>query len=118
MKENILVIDDNPSIGEVLGVILSAEGYHVTILRNGNSILKDIEKYKPRLIILDYLLAEQKGTDIAKIIKRHNHAKNIPIIMISAHPKAHEEARRVGVNIFLEKPFEMKQLLSHIHKYM
>lgn len=118
MNGNILVIDDNPSIGEVLEVVLTAEGFSVTILHNGNTIIEDIKKYQPQVIILDYLLAEQKGTDIARTIRQHNGTKHVPLIMISAHPKAHEEARRVGITVFLEKPFEMQQLLSHIHKYM
>lgn len=113
----LIIIDDDYSILESLKLALEIEGCQVSVLAQGQKAYNFIKKNKPDIIILDFLLSGITGDKIAEKLKSDQDTKNIPIIMLSAHPSAFKYAKLSGVDSFLSKPFELEELLSEIGKY-
>jgi two-component system alkaline phosphatase synthesis response regulator PhoP len=110
----ILVVDDDLSILESIQCALESQNYQVVALSQGKNAHEKAKLVKPDLIILDYLLSGITGYDISKQLHSDNETKNIPIIMISAHPEVSKSFKTYDINRFLAKPFELDQLLQQI----
>ncbi len=116
-QKKVLVIDDDVGILEALKFMLENFGYEVETLARGDEAKKVIKKFKPHIVLLDLYLSGFDGRDIALAIKGSPEGKNIPIIMISAHPSAGETLKSSPIQEFLPKPFDVGQLLDIIEKY-
>jgi CheY-like chemotaxis protein len=114
----ILVVDDDKSILDVVSIILKDYGYKVIAESNGNETIRKVRKYKPNLILLDILMSGVDGRNICKRIKTDKSTKNIPVIMISAHPNSESSAYESGANAFLAKPFKIDDLISTVEKQL
>lgn len=117
MNKKVLLIDDNPHILEAIELILTTEDYEVHSLTRVDDILKDVISLKPGLILLDLLLSGKNGKEIAGILKNNASTRNIPIVIISAHPSAEKAAMQAGVDGFLAKPFDIADLLTLVEKF-
>lgn len=115
-KKKVLVADDDPSILDVITLILEDAGYDVETTV-GVDTEKRIREYKPDLILLDIWMSGMDGRTICKDLKAKKTTKHIPIVMISANKDTEKIAEKAGADGFLAKPFEMKRLLSVVKKY-
>jgi DNA-binding response OmpR family regulator len=115
MMKKIVIAEDDQDILFILDMILNDAGYKVQTLKEGSAIVEG-KLDVPDLFILDKEMPLIDGLAICKYLKLQNATKNIPIIMISAYHKLKKRARQVGVNAFIEKPFDIKHLLETIHK--
>jgi DNA-binding response OmpR family regulator len=119
MKKRILVFDDDKGISEAFELILHQFGYAVEVFtKDGLQIQKKIQKNPPDLIILDILLSGSDGRVICRTLKNNKETRNIPIIMVSAHPTAGEKFKEYGADAFLTKPFEVQNLLDVIAQFL
>ncbi len=116
MNKNVLVIDDDPDILDAIKFSLENEGYSVITSEKGEHISKLYEKDSslPDIIIIDLFLNGQNGGTISKKLKSKQHTRNIPILMISAHPQGKKVSMETGVNDFLEKPLDITVLLERV----
>lgn len=113
----VLVIDDDEGIIESITEVLKFEGYTVyaaSSVLDANQIVKHIA---PDIVLLDLILRDTSGELVAKALKENPKTKNIPIIMISAHPSARTNALLSGANDFIAKPFEMDELIHKITQH-
>lgn len=117
MQKKILVVDDDKPLLGALSFMLSSEGYEV-IANSGQGVFKEIEQSNPDIILLDVLLSGGDGRDICKKIKEKEGLKNIPVILLSAHPSAGKTYKKYLADEFLAKPFDNEQLLDLINKYI
>lgn len=120
MPENpkkIVLVDDDLDILEAIQAMLEDEGYTVVTTDRGEDVEKISLQEHPDLIILDMLLSGRDGREIARQLKSQESTKHIPILMLSAHPKAARESQAFEVNGFLAKPFEMDDLLAKVAQY-
>jgi len=113
----VLVIDDDIGILEALKFMLENSGYDVETIARGDVALHSVKKFAPHIILLDLYLSGFDGRDIALAIKESKEGKNIPIVMISAHPTAGESLKSSPIAEFLAKPFDVGQLLKVIEKH-
>lgn len=117
MKKTVLVADDDPAIVDAIQIMLEDEGYCVYTSLGNNSVHM-IKKIKPDIVLLDIWMSGQDGREIAKLLKNHPLTRTIPIIMISASRDIHQSALSSGADDFLEKPFEISNLLTLINKHL
>lgn len=118
MKRKILIIDDDPDILEALEIFFNEVGFDVSICENGEKVMEEVKSMHPHIILLDLLLSGSDGGEITKELKSQESTKNIPVIIISAHPKAKERAFGCGADGFLAKPFDLEELLTHVKKLL
>ena len=111
---NILVVDDDPDIGNMLKMMLEFKGYSVTLLNRAEETETVLKNQPIDLAILDMLIAGIKGTDVCADIRRNKNFEHLPVLMISALPDARKTCIEAGANEFISKPFEMSELLSKI----
>lgn len=117
MSKKILVAEDDKDILFILDLILKKAGYQVESLPDGKSIVSG-KKDWPDLFILDKDIPSIDGLAICKYLKLHKETKDIPIIMISCFHYLKNRATELGVDEFIEKPFEVKQLLQSVEKFI
>lgn len=117
MSKKILVCDDDQGILEVIKIVLEKEGFEVKLLANGRGIQKIIKDYKPDLILLDIWMPGVDGEEITKILKKTEETSKIPIVVISALNTTEKIAQESGADDFLEKPFDISDLVKIVKKY-
>jgi len=117
MRKKILVADDDPSIGDMLQIMLEDAGYEVETQVHGQAV-QQIQAPFPDLLFLDIRLSGMDGRTICHYLKHQEATYHIPIIILSAHKDTQHMAKNAGADDFLEKPFEMEDLLALVAKYL
>jgi DNA-binding response OmpR family regulator len=108
----ILVADDEKDLLEIYSRALSDNGFQVFVASTGNDAVTKFIESKPELIILDYRMPRGNGLEAAsEILAMKPSAK---IIMLTADGTVLEEAERIGVELFLEKPISLQVLTSSV----
>ena len=109
----ILVVDDEKDIRDLVGEILTDEGHEVRLAENSEQAINLINETPPQLLILDIWLKDSKmdGIEILKTVKQNN--PTVPVVIISGHGniKIAVAAVKQGAYDFIEKPFNIDQLL-------
>lgn len=118
MKNRILVLDDDPGILEAIDLSLTYCGFQVRPMLSGDNVFRMIEDFEPNLIILDYLLRGKTGGEICQDLKNDPVKKDIPVIMLSAHPEAAIKKSEFGCDSFLPKPFDLNLLVKEIRVFI
>ena len=120
MTKNILVVDDDVDILDAIEWMLEDAGYLVQTADRGDYAenLPVVGANLPDLIILDVLLSGKDGRTICKLLKSEPSTRQIPIVMVSAHPSAASSARAVGADDFVAKPFDIDELLSTVERHL
>jgi DNA-binding response OmpR family regulator len=113
VNTQILVIEDVPSVGEVVQLYLRRAGFSVTIVRDGVKALEALEGALPALVILDLMLP---GVDGWEIIRQLRARSDVPVIMLTAR---REEIDRIaglelGADDYVVKPFSPQELVSRV----
>jgi DNA-binding response OmpR family regulator len=118
--KTILVVDDEADIRKMLSRLLGKAGYRVIEAERGVQALRLVKEHQPDLIVLDAMLPEVHGFDIARRIKGSRRYGNIPIVMVSAVYRGWRYAEdlrgSLGVDDFIEKPFTLQDVLQRIEK--
>lgn len=115
MGKRILFVDDEADIRAIYKKIIETAGYEVATAKSGLEALEKISVFKPHLIILDIMMPELDGWEVAKRIrKKHN---EMPIIMLTVKEDIRDKVKSVeeaGANRHLTKPVERSVLISSI----
>lgn len=113
-KVSILIIDDEPSVGDALRLVLKSKGYEVVLVINGREGIEQSRKRRFGFTIVDLFLTDICGFQIIKDI--HELHPEAPILLITAQgcPQVFAEARRLGAIGGLVKPFQSEEILRLI----
>ena len=116
--KTILIIDDEAEIRKMLSRLLSHKGHRVLEAERGHQALRMVKEYAPDLIVLDAMLPEVHGFEIARRIKGSQRYGQIPIIMVSAVYRgwryAEDLKQTCGVDYFIEKPFKIAEVIAAV----
>ncbi len=117
---DILIVDDERDIRELVSDILEDEGYSTLLAANSDECMSSINAEPPGLLILDIWLKDSRmdGIDILKAVKRDN--PDVPVVIISGHGNIEiaVAAIKQGAYDFIEKPFNIDQLMVVIRRAM
>jgi CheY-like chemotaxis protein len=119
-KKEILIVDDDRVILRTLEKILLRAGYSVIPLSLGREAVEIAKDRSPDLIILDIMMPDMDGGDVANILKNDPETRDIPIIFLSSLVTKREEqssSRKHGL-YFLAKPINRNELLKRIREYI
>ena len=118
-KLRILIVDDEPSVGDALRLVLESNGYEVVLVTKG---LDGIDQVRARSFgfgVVDLFLTDISGFQVITDIRKHQ--PEIPLVLITAHgtPQVFAEAKKLGAIGALAKPFPPAEILklinSHVH---
>jgi DNA-binding NtrC family response regulator len=113
-KVTILIVDDEPSVGDALRLVLEANGYEVVLVNNGRDGVEEARRRRFGFAIVDLFLTDTCGLLVIKDI--HEDQPKIPLLLITACGSAEvfAEARRLGAIGALGKPFQPMEILTLI----
>jgi DNA-binding response OmpR family regulator len=111
--KKILVVDDEPAIRDLVQMVLTREGYQVSVAQDGQTALTLVRSIQPDLILLDLMLPDISGHEVCK---RINAQYQIPIIMLTAKNDIVDKVLGLefGADDYITKPFDTRELLARL----
>lgn len=115
-RKHILIVDDEKDLVELLTYNLKKAGFETASAANGRAALQSIATRVPDLILLDVMLPELSGTEVASRIRTNPATAAVPIIMLSAKSEDVDQivGLTVGADDYITKPFSVKVLMARI----
>lgn len=112
MPKNILVVDDQPSLRQMLRFALTSQGYTVTEAEDGVEALKKIAKTDIDMLIVDWQMPLMNGLELVRRLRDDSAYADLPIVVVSCWDDlaARKEAYSMGVMTWLKKPFRMAEV--------
>ncbi len=113
MTLRILVVDDDPALAEMLGIVLRGEGFTPLFVADGDRALAVFRDSKPDLVLLDLMLPGLGGLDVCKAIRAES---GVPIVMLTAKGDTIDVVLGLesGADDYVVKPFRPKELVARI----
>ncbi len=113
-KTRILVVDDEASITELLGLALRYEGFEVATAADGRRALAAATDFRPELIVLDIMLPDYDGFEVARRLSAQG--QRIPILFLTARDTTEDKVRglTLGGDDYVTKPFSIEELIARI----
>ena len=115
IKQRVLVVDDEPGIGRVLGIKLRLSGYDVITTTSGAEAIELTRTKKPDVILLDLLMPDVSGMDVLTRVRSFS---TVPIIIFTGRPEIADLAIKQGANDFIGKPFNPDALVERIREVL
>jgi DNA-binding response OmpR family regulator len=112
------VVDDDPVILRLIEVNLDLEGFEVVTADRGAEAVDKAREFAPDLILLDLMMPEVSGWEIAERLQEDAKTKDIPLVFLSARTQDEDRKRGedLGVAGYVTKPFDPAELVSTIRK--
>jgi DNA-binding response OmpR family regulator len=115
LKKRVLLVDDDEQILDSLGYVLRERGYDVFVARDGVEGLACAERDAPDLIVLDVVMPRRSGfLVLERIRQRRVHAPRIIMVTATCEQRHRDFAASHGVDAFIEKPFDVGQLVTKV----
>ncbi len=116
MTHRILIVEDEPSIAELIAINLSHAGYEVERAMQTDIALAMMKDHLPSLIILDWMLPGKSGVQFAKELRSNEKTKALPILMLTAKSEESDKVLGLdsGADDYVTKPFSPKELIARV----
>src|SRR5689334_4614556 len=113
MKGRVLVVDDDPALAEMLGIVLRGEGFDPAFVADGGRALNSFREIKPDIVLLDLMLPGVSGIDVCRAIRAES---GTPIIMLTAKTDTVDVVLGLesGADDYVVKPFKPKELVARM----
>jgi DNA-binding response OmpR family regulator len=111
----VLLLEDNPSVRELIKVLLETEGYAIIEASDGPDGLTKAEELKPDLMILDLMMPGLDGENVLRTMRRHSKLSKVPVLVVSGKYESLDALRNlIGHENIFPKPFEPSRMLDRI----
>ncbi|HEU5479561.1 MAG TPA: response regulator, partial [Candidatus Tumulicola sp.] len=118
LGHRVLVVDDNPNLQKIISTNLELAGYEVATVSDGREALATIEHDVPDLLLLDLMMPNMDGYEVARRVRSHANPSvaNVPIIMLTAKGETEDKLRgfEAGADDYITKPFGSRELLARV----
>lgn len=114
MTWRILVVDDDPALSEMVGLVLESDGHEVAFCADGSSAVEKFREVRPDLVLLDLMLPGMDGIQVCRLIREES---DVPIIMLTARSDTEDVVAglQAGADDYVAKPFKPEELVARIH---
>src|SRR6188768_2831056 len=113
MRARVLVVDDDPALAEMLGIVLRSEGFLPSFVADGERALAAFREARPDIVLLDLMLPGMSGIDVCRAIRAE---AGVPIVMLTAKSDTVDVVLGLesGADDYVVKPFKPKELVARI----
>jgi DNA-binding response OmpR family regulator len=113
MAGTVLLVEDEPSVGELVRGYLARDGYRVVWVRSGEEALVELDRHRVRIVILDIGLPGKDGFDVCRDMRARS---DVPILMLTARDEEPDRivGLEVGADDYLTKPFSPRELVARM----
>ena len=114
MAIKVLYVEDEIFLGKIVFETLISRGFHVQMESDGNQVLNAFEKFVPDICVLDIMLPNKNGFELASEIRKKH--QKVPIIFLTAKTQTDDVVKgfKLGANDYIRKPFSMEELIVRI----
>jgi two-component system response regulator MtrA len=112
-KDRVLVVDDDPALAEMLGIVLRGEGFEPSFVSDGDAALGAFRREKPDLVLLDVMLPGTDGVEVCRQIRAES---GVPIVMLTAKGDTLDVVTGLesGADDYVVKPFKARELVARV----
>ncbi len=112
----VMVVDDSVTVRKVTSRIIERQGWNVMVAKDGVDAVSQLQDSYPDVVLLDIEMPKMDGFEVLRTVRRDERLKHLPIIIITSRTgeKHKQQAKELGVNEYLGKPFQEEVLLSTI----
>jgi chemosensory pili system protein ChpA (sensor histidine kinase/response regulator) len=116
----VMVVDDSLTVRKITGRLLEREGYQVLTAKDGVDALEQMKDVLPAVMLVDIEMPRMDGFDLTRQLRADPRTRHVPIVIISSRTaeKHRNQARQLGVNAFLGKPYPEAELLQLIGDFV
>ena len=116
MTARILIVEDEPAIGELIAVNLRHAGYTPLLAHDAASARQQIDAALPDLLLLDWMLPDSPGIELARRLRADSRTRGLPIILLTARAQETDKLAgfEVGADDYITKPFSPRELLARV----
>lgn len=118
MSRKVLIVDDDPGIRETLTAILEFEGYDTYVASDGVDALPFLDLPDIGLVLLDLMMPRMDGSSFAQEMAQRGLRHSIPVVVLTASGRAEQEAKSIGADDYLAKPFDIADLIQKIQHHL
>lgn len=120
MAQTILIIDDDIDTLKLVGIMLERKGFRILASTSGNKGLQLIKDEHPDLILLDIMIPDIDGYEIARTIRSNSDTETIPIIMFTARSQVDDkvEGLEAGADAYITKPARPRELFAQVNSIL
>jgi two-component system response regulator MtrA len=113
MRARVLVVDDDPALAEMLGIVLRSEGFTPSFVADGERALSAFRETRPDVVLLDLMLPGMSGIDVCRAIRVES---GVPIVMLTAKSDTVDVVLGLesGADDYVVKPFKPKELIARM----
>lgn len=117
MKRKVLIVEDEPVVGEMMSILLEVGGYKVISLADIKSAKRRLHEKEVGLVLLDLALKGESGQTMCSYIKSDEHLKHLPVILVSANSDIEAISHDCGADDHIAKPFDADYFMDKVKMY-
>lgn len=110
-KQTVLVVDDQPKVLKFMAIDLRVHGFNVITVGSGEEAMEQVKNTRPDIMLLDIIMPGMDGFEVLRQVRTFS---QIPIITFSASSSNYTEAIKLGANDFINKPFQLDDMVNRI----
>ncbi|WP_272005013.1 response regulator transcription factor [Roseovarius sp. ZX-A-9] len=117
---DILIAEDEPAILDPLSFILELAGWQVASVTDGEAALIEVQRQKPRLLLLDIMLPKLSGLDVLRILRGEPRLADIPVLIVTARGQSRDRGLALDLKAdgFITKPFDNDELIEEVRRLL
>jgi CheY-like chemotaxis protein len=114
----IMTVDDDPDALDIVRTFLESRGYRVVTATDGREALAKLEETHPALVLLDVMMPEIDGWEVARIIKNSPEFRDVRVVMLTARSDFtdKQEGLRAGADDYIVKPIRLEELAQKVER--
>jgi len=116
----VLIVDDEPNILMALEFLFKRSGYDVRLARDGGEALKEVDAWRPDVMLLDIMMPVKNGYEVCRMVRERPELADMKIVMLSAKGSEAEISKglSLGADRYVTKPFSTQELLATIDQVL
>jgi CheY-like chemotaxis protein len=114
---DVLVVEDDADLASLIQMIVTDAGYGVRTAPDGALALARVAEHMPALVLLDMRMPVMNGWEFARAF-RERHGRAAPVVVVTAAEDARARAEEIGADGWLEKPFEIDEVLDIVERWV
>lgn len=116
----VLVVEDDPDLGDAMVTFLKEEGLEAKLARDGDQAMRMVDDHSPAVMVLDLMMPRRDGFSVLRELRADGRISSIPVIVVTAIFGLSERlyATELGAVDYVTKPFELDELVSRVRSLL